>query len=322
MLVHQKLLSQARISVKCFQAARLFFGCLKTRFCGVRIAHQIAKSLKKWGVRPHNLHENKNMKQIQSPQNETLKSLAKLLDSAKERRKHRLAVLEGSHLLETFLQQNQQPEQVFVPESRWHESETQNLLGRLPEHKITLLATSALSKINSLTHGEVLTSVFRLPENPSPAHVGDCVVLERVQDAGNLGTILRSAAAAGVGRVILSRDCVDVWSPKVLRAAMGAHFLLQIHEDVDLLAWRKTYRGRVLITALNAQSQSLYHLNLKENETGNAWIFGNEGAGVSPELLAQADVCVHIPMLGATESLNVAMAASVCLFEQMRQRIV
>lgn len=260
------------------------------------------------------------MKQIQSPQNETLKSLAKLLDSAKERHKNRLAVLEGNHLLAAFLDKNGQPEQVFVPETHLQNAETQQLLRRLPEHKITLVAPAALSKINSLTHGETLTTVFRLPEKRDLPQTGDCVVLERVQDAGNLGTILRSAAAAGVAQIVLSRDCADAWSPKVLRAAMGAHFLLQIHEDVDLLAWCKAYRGRVLITALNAQSQSLYALNLQENAGENAWVFGNEGAGVSPELLAQADVCVHIPMLGETESLNVAMAASVCVFEQMRQR--
>lgn len=269
----------------------------------------------------YSLAKQKNMKQIQSPQNETLKSLAKLLDSAKERHKNRLAVLEGNHLLAAFLDKNGQPEQIFVPESRLQDAETQQLLSRLPENKITLVAQSALSKISSLTHGETLTTVFRLPENALPPQSGDCVVLERVQDAGNLGTILRSAAATGISQIVLSRDCVDVWSPKVLRAAMGAHFLLQIHENVDLLAWRKNHRGRVLITALNAQSQSLYALNLQENAGENAWVFGNEGAGVSPELLAQADVCVHIPMLGETESLNVAMAASVCVFEQMRQRI-
>lgn len=147
------------------------------------------------------------------------------------------------------------------------------------------------------------------------------MVLENIQDSGNIGTILRSAAAAGVVQIVLSKGCADVWSPKVLRAGMGAHFLLKIHERVDLLAWRESFLGSVLVTALTKKNNvSLYDKQLDLTRSV-AWVFGNEGSGVSADMLAQASAAVRIPMLGATESLNVAMAATICLFEQMRERL-
>lgn len=260
------------------------------------------------------------MKYIESAQNESLKHLNKLILSTKYRRKNRQAVLEGIHLLDSYLRTNLLPEQIYVSENQLLQPETQSILNRLPENHITVVNKGALSKISALAQGETVATLINLqPENTVVPQSGDCVVLERVQDAGNMGTILRSAAASGVQQIVLSNDCVDIWSPKVLRAGMGAHFLLQINERIDLLAWRQRYTQRVLVTALAENHQvNLYKLDLRHS--GNAWIFGNEGAGVSEQLIDVADVCVKIPMLGATESLNVAMAATVCLFEQMRQR--
>ena len=117
---------------------------------------------------------------------------------------------------------------------------------------------------------------------------------------------------------MLNADSADAWSPKVLRAGMGAHFLLRIHSRVDLAQWRSGYQEKLWATALSGRPQNLYTMALAEPA---AWLFGNEGSGVSAAALALADGSVHIPMAGATESLNVAMAATVCLFEQMRQRM-
>ena len=129
---------------------------------------------------------------------------------------------------------------------------------------------------------------------------------------------MRSAAAAGVGCLVVGIGSADVWSPKVLRAAMGAHFLLKIHTEVRLAQWISSYRDKVWATALHHQNNhNLYNLDLHQSA---AWIFGNEGSGVDDNILDQVSGCVRIPMAGKTESLNVAMAATVCLFEQMRQR--
>jgi TrmH family RNA methyltransferase len=163
-----------------------------------------------------------------------------------------------------------------------------------------------------------IAAVIAIPApgpGPDPALA---VLLEDIQDPGNVGTILRSAAAAGAAAVWLSRGCADPWSPKVLRAAMGAHFRLAVHPGADLVAVAGAFRGRV-VAAQPQAGRSLYDCPL----TGPlALVVGNEGAGVSAELLAQADEAVSIPMAPGAESLNAAVAAAVCLFEAVRQRTV
>ena len=124
------------------------------------------------------------------------------------------------------------------------------------------------------------------------------------------------AAAAGVREVLLTAGCAGAWSPRALRAGMGAHFVLHIHERVDAVHALGAFRGAILATALGEGARSLYELNL---DAPVAWLFGAEGQGVSPALLACASQRVIIPMAGDIESLNVAAAVAVCLFEQVRQ---
>lgn len=254
---------------------------------------------------------------IQSADNPKIKHLSKLLSCAKSRRRHAQAVLEGTHLLEACLNAGVSPHTVFVPQARFDDAETAALLARLPENRITAVADAALRRVSSLHDGGGVAALLDVPRVPPP-HSGGCLLLDRVQDPGNVGTVLRSAAAAGVDAVLLGKGCADAWSPKVLRSGMGAHFALTLCEDVDLAAWCGAYRGRVLAAALRGRrTLSLYETDLT-GET--AWLFGNEGAGVAAELIAAADAAVKIPMADGVESLNVAMAATVCLFEQMRQR--
>ncbi|MDO5059186.1 MAG: RNA methyltransferase [Neisseria sp.] len=259
------------------------------------------------------------MKTITSAQNDALKHLAKLLSSAKYRRETGQAALEGVHLLDALLNAGGMPVQVFVPEHRSAAAEVQALLARVPQETVYTVAERALEKINSLSEGADIVSVMVVPSEKALPENGDCAVLEKVQDPGNIGTVLRSAAASGVQRIVLDKGCADVWSPKVLRAGMGAHFLLSLHTRADLLQWRPAYREPLYVTALGAgKPKSLYELDLRGP---CAWLFGNEGSGASETMQQAADECVLIPMAGATESLNVAMAATVCLFEQMRQRL-
>jgi TrmH family RNA methyltransferase len=140
-----------------------------------------------------------------------------------------------------------------------------------------------------------------------------------VQDPGNVGSMLRSAAAAGVARVLLSKHCAFAWSPKVLRAGQGAHFCLDIHEDVDLPAWARAYRASdaEVVATVAAGGTSLFAAPLAGRV---ALAIGNEGTGLSAELAAQATQRVTIPMPGGVESLNAAAAAAICLFECVRQR--
>jgi TrmH family RNA methyltransferase len=141
------------------------------------------------------------------------------------------------------------------------------------------------------------------------------LLLEDIQDPGNLGSMLRTAAAAGADTVYLSKGCTDAWSPKALRGGMGAQFQLALHEHADLITAARDFPGKVIATSL-AAGDSLYALDLRGP---SAFVFGNEGAGLSAELLAAASHRIRIPMPGQMESLNAAAAAAICLFERVRQ---
>ncbi len=260
------------------------------------------------------------MKLITSTQNEQLKHLAKLLSQSKARRQYGQTVLEGVHLLQSYLEAGGKPVQVYLPESKANHHEIRRLVEVIPVNLITWVSNEALSKITSLTDSDDVMTLIDIPHEQTWPKQGDCVVLECVQDPGNAGTIIRSAAACAVPHLILSQDSADVWSPKVLRAAMGAHFLLNIHSRVPMMQWLAEYQDTVWATALSEHNNfNLYDMNLRQPA---AWVFGNEGSGVSAEVLEKVSASVKIPMLGQTESLNVAMAATVCLFEQMRQRMI
>jgi TrmH family RNA methyltransferase len=156
------------------------------------------------------------------------------------------------------------------------------------------------------------TPVLTLPS----ALEGSAVLLDNLQDPGNVGSILRSAAAAGITQVFCSAGTAFCWSPKVLRAAMGAHFVVQIHENVDLAALIRAAAVPVLATSGYA-TQRVYDIDLRQPV---AWLFGHEGQGVADDLLGLASNQVVIPHLGQIESLNVAACAAVCFFEQLRQK--
>ena len=140
-----------------------------------------------------------------------------------------------------------------------------------------------------------------------------------MQDPGNVGSMLRSAAAAGVRQVLLSKHCAFAWSPKVLRAGQGAHFLVDVLEDVDLAAWAAAYRaeGGEVVAAVAAGGTSLYATRLRGRVAARD---RQRRRRALAALLAQATQRVTIPMPGGIESLNAAAAAAVCLFECVRQR--
>jgi RNA methyltransferase, TrmH family len=164
------------------------------------------------------------------------------------------------------------------------------------------------------------TGVIAFARTPEPREVPDdaalVLLLDGIQDPGNVGTLLRSAAAAGAGHAMLSPGCAFAWSPKVLRAAMGAHFALNVVERADLAGFAGRYRGQSVALAAKGEV-SLYDLDLRRP---TAFIAGNEGAGISPALERAASVRAGIPMPGRIDSLNAATAASIALFECVRQR--
>lgn len=170
--------------------------------------------------------------------------------------------------------------------------------------------------VRSLAPTQTPSGLMAVVKIPRPRHrtAEFAVLLDEIQDPGNLGAVIRCAAAAGVQAVYLSPGCSEAWSPKALRGGQGAQFLLDVHEHADLVEVARSLAGPCHAAVLGA-APSLYGLDLKGP---CAFAFGNEGAGLGEALLS---VCrpFTVPMPGRTESLNVAAAAAVCLFERVRQ---
>lgn len=256
------------------------------------------------------------MKLLSSRGNPVFKSLLKLKESARERRTARMAVLDGAHLIAAYLERVGAPRALVVSAAAAGAPEIKGLLRRAAPLEAIVLADGLFRELSPVTAPSgILAAVEIPPSGGVAADVACCLLLEGIQDPGNVGSILRSAAAAGVQDVLLSRGCADVWSPRVLRAAMGAHFVLNIEERTDLIAFAHKYTGQVVATAASAR-RSIFELDLKQP---TAFVVGSEGMGVSRELSAEADVLAAVPMPGGMESINVGAATAVCLFERVRQ---
>lgn len=253
---------------------------------------------------------------ISSAANPRFRELLKLAESSRARREARRTLLDGPHLVAACQSAGVVPELLIVGPAPERSPEVTGLLAGLAGVPRLELGSSLLRRLSPV---ETPTGILALIPTPGPRALpdkpGPCVLLDQVQDPGNLGSILRSAAAAGIRQAFLSPGCADAWSPRVLRGGMGGHFLLDLHEGVDLAAFARGFPGRIIATGLRAE-QSLYDADL----TGLAgFAFGNEGGGLSRELLAAATAVVSIPMPGRTESLSIGAAAAVCLFERVRQ---
>lgn len=260
---------------------------------------------------------------ITSREHPIIKQLVKLEKSAQFRKKNGLTILDGPHLVQSYYAAFGAPISLVINESSKNKPEIKQLTELISHQPDTELyqVSDALFRLTSpvKTPSGILAIISKpAPETQATQQYSFCVLLEAIQDPGNLGSILRSAAAANVNAVYLSYDCVNAWSPKVLRAAMGAHFALNIHENCQLQEIIQQFNGKVISTTLGAK-KTLYQTAL----TGRlAFIFGNEGQGVSESITLATQEKVVIPMPGKTESLNVAAAAAICLFEKVRQESI
>lgn len=259
------------------------------------------------------------MKKITSAQNPLVKKLVQLSEKQSFRNKQKMTIIEGAHLTAEWLKCFGAPDFCVISSSSKRSEEVESIIQKCEELNTETIELEAkiYSKISPVIEGVGVLFVVKIPENQSVDFCEDAIILDRVQDPGNLGTILRSAVGFGVKQIICSKGTVSAWSPKVLRAGMGAHFKLQIFENQDLSKAISKIETPIFATSLQAE-KSIYDKNFT---TKTAWIFGNEGAGVSLELLSKVKNQVIIPQFGQIESLNVAMAATVCLAEQARQRL-
>lgn len=264
------------------------------------------------------------MEPIRSLQNSQVKAWSQL-QTKKGRDASGTFLVEGAHLVGEALRSGFDIDAVIYVPGSPAAAETEE--AGVPGHLWVPVSEQVMEKVTDARTPQGVAAVVRMPDAANPARTeqllgagiaGAIVAVDAIQDPGNLGTVIRSADAAGAAGVLLGRGTVDLYNPKTVRATMGSLFHLPVIScDLpEALPRLKASGVRVVATSL-AATQSCYEAPLGGKV---CLLLGNEGAGVSPEVQALADEAVIIPMQGAAESLNVAMAATVLLFEAMRQR--
>lgn len=252
------------------------------------------------------------MKHIASKDNALFKMLFRIENSARERREQGKTILDGVHLLDACISAGVKPELVVARESSRDAPEIRTFL---QDGNVASMSDSLFDRISPVKNPTGILALISIPLHEPQEQPEFCVFLDEIRDPGNMGAILRSAAAAGATNAFLSKGCADPWSPKVLRAGMGAHFSIRVHADSELADLVRNFRGNAIALSLDADI-SLFDLDLKGRV---GFVIGNEGAGISREILSLAGIRARIPMPGRIESLNAAQAASVCFFERVRQ---
>jgi len=271
-----------------------------------------------------------NFDLITSKENPLFKEIRLLQAAGSKGQKARIAkgqaLLEGIHLVQTWVGDPslkilltsevglQNPE---ISEAVYSHIEI------CPDTKVFQLDSTLWDLLSELVNAPHIAGLLDLPQSclTPPQSIstlaGDVLILDRIQDAGNVGSILRTAAAAGFTQVIALSGCAHLWSSKVLRAGMGAHRLLDLYEGWSNQQVLSAVTAPMLAATADAEYE-LFALQ-KELQYPIAWVLGSEGQGVSEDLLVQAKG-VAIPIDPRVESLNVSTAAAVCLFETMRVR--
>jgi TrmH family RNA methyltransferase len=253
---------------------------------------------------PHDIH---------SRDNPLLVRLRRLAQDAAAYRREGAVWIEGDHLLRAALQRGCSFSPCVVAASAWEQRADLRALAAHAE-RVVRVPDALFAALSPLPSPAAIGALLPLPAAPALQPEAASVVLDRVQDPGNVGSILRSAAAFGVTQVLALKGTAALWSAKVLRAGMGAHFALKLHEGLsaeDAAALQVPLVG----TSSHAE-QALHQVVLPP---AVAWVLGHEGQGVQEALQARCALQVRIPQPGGEESLNVAAAAAVCFYEAARR---
>jgi RNA methyltransferase, TrmH family len=249
---------------------------------------------------------------IQSRDNPLLVAVRKMARAGNGYRQGGALWLEGEHLCSAARAQGVQPSHAVITEAAWEQAPLRELAGWAP--RVAVVPAALFTALSSLESPAGVGFVLNAPAS-RPIQAGAAsVVLDRLQDPGNVGSILRSAAAFGFKQVLTLKGTASLWSPKVLRAGMGAHFGLHLHEGLELVDL-----AALKLPWVATSSHATATLGQTDLPSPCAWVLGHEGRGVAPELLARCATSVRIPQPGGEESLNVASAAAICLYESVRR---
>ncbi|MBR5516359.1 MAG: RNA methyltransferase [Firmicutes bacterium] len=258
------------------------------------------------------------MREITSKNNQIFKNFQKL-EAKKYRDRFGLYLIEGENLIDEAYKNGAEFTEILIrmgDESRfmkpWMDKEdvylvSPSLFGELAQTETSQGIIASVKKPN-----------LSLDEFIKEKSSGNFVVLDRLQDPGNIGTIIRTADAAGYELVIAMKGTADIFSPKVVRSATGSLFRVPIafvENNNELIAFAKKAGKKLAATCLD-DSKFYYEEDLKENI---ALVVGNEGNGIDPDLIAKSDVKIKIPMHGSIESLNAAVAAAIIMYESVRK---
>lgn len=252
---------------------------------------------------------------ITTNQNKQIKQIVKLKRSARERKKQGLFLVEGIRMFQEI------PEdrlvRAYVSET-FYQKHSNVFSGIKPE----LVSESVMKEISDTMTPQGVLALVQMKESA----IGDLtakkspliLVLENIQDPGNLGTILRTGEGAGIDGVIMSRDTVDIYNPKVIRSTMGSIFRVPFAYTDDLTGTVKSLEKNQIMTYAAHLDGTNY--TGESYRAGTAFLIGNEGNGLSAELTEIAQKRIRIPMCGKVESLNAAMASGLLIYEARRQR--
>ena len=252
---------------------------------------------------------------ISSLGNAKVKFVARLQRERRVRQRERLFVAEGVRWLRDVVAVGAAVREVYLSEDMIS-AEITTLLSAIsaPQYQVTKQVMQAISDVEA-PPGILLVLPLALVEPPTASSL--LLIADRIQTPGNLGTLLRTATAAGVEQVVLTPGCVDLYNPKVVRSAMGAHLRL----SVVSATWDEIKRLTQRMTVYCASAESALRYSSVDWTAASALIVGNEANGPS-EQARQLSTGISIPMANSTESLNAAMAAGIILFEAVRQRLL
>lgn len=255
---------------------------------------------------------------ITSVQNVQVKNIIKLNQKAKERREQGLFLAEGRKMFQEA--PAEWIRKVYVSETAVNDEELMEQVRKYPRE---VVADSVFRQMSDTKTPQGIMTVLRTPDYKAAEILGKSdpliMILEDLQDPGNVGTILRTGEGAGVAGIFLTKTSVDITNPKVIRATMGSIYRIPFVYVDDLPDLKNLLRKtKIQIFAAHLKGKNTYYE--ESYQGGTAFLIGNEGKGLTEKASALADCLIRIPMLGRVESLNAAMAAGILMYEAARQR--
>ncbi len=247
------------------------------------------------------------IKKITSAQNEYIKKIVSL-GTKKHREETGLFIAEGEHLVEMALASGCEIESIIMSES-FLEKKSDYFL-----NDVVLVPDSLFTKISDAKTPQGVMAVILMPEKTKNDFCGKYIYCDNLQDPGNIGTIIRTADAFSLDGVILSKGCADVFSPKVIRSSQGSLFNIKVITDSDISDLIKAKDQGVMITSTTLYGESVTLKNMKISKN-QIFVIGNEGSGVSEDILKISDEIAYIPMSGKAESLNAGVASAILMYE-------